>query len=109
VEATSSQTMSIQVLDEEEAMMTDDLRYEEEALLARKHSMAKNAISSLPPKYRPYLEELLLNHKTYREIFDIMKVREKGINEQTVKNRIFNGRKMLQKQLMQTKLFSEEA
>lgn len=109
VEATSSQTMSMQVLDEDEAMMTDDIRYEEEALLARKHSMAKNAISSLPPKYRPYLEELLLNHKTYREIFDIMKVREKGINEQTVKNRIFNGRKMLQKQLMQTKLFSEEA
>ena len=109
VEVTNSGEASFYVVEAEEAMMTDDDRYDEERLLARKHNMAENAIRSLPPLYRPYLEELLINEKSYAEIFDIMKVREKGINEQTVKNRIFNGRKMLQKQLMQTKLFSEEA
>jgi DNA-directed RNA polymerase specialized sigma24 family protein len=109
VEVSNGGEASFYVMEAEEAMMTDDDRHEEEKLLVRKHAMAENAIRSLPPLYRPYLEELLINEKSYAEIFDIMKNRERGINEQTVKNRIFNGRKMLQKQLMQTKLFSEQA
>ena len=84
-----------------------DIWYDEEKLLIRKHNMATDAIKALPILYRPYLEELLLNDRTYNEIFEIMSKKEKGINEQTVKNRIFNGRKILQKQLMQSKLFSE--
>lgn len=107
VELTTNGTMSVQIMEAEEAMMTENDWYDEEKLLIRKHNMATNAIKSLPALYRPYLEELLLNDRSYSEIFEIMSKKEKGINEQTVKNRIFNGRKLLQKQLLQSKIFSE--
>ena len=51
--------------------------------------------------------ERFLNHKSYSDILDIMINYEKDINLQTVKNRIFRGRKIIQKQLGKMKLFSE--
>ena len=50
--------------------------------------------------------ERFLNHKSYQDILDIMEKREKGINLQTVKNRIFRGRKIVKKQLEGMKLFA---
>ena len=40
-------------------------------------------------------------------ILDIMKTHEKDINLQTVKNRIFRGRRIVKKQLESMKVFSE--
>ena len=45
--------------------------------MIRKHNMATNAIKSLPALYRPYLEELLLNDRSYSEIFEIMSKKKK--------------------------------
>ena len=57
--------------------------------------------------YNKYMIERFLNHKSYSDILDIMINYEKDINLQTVKNRIFRGRKIIQKQLGKMKLFSE--
>ena len=51
--------------------------------------------------------ERFLNHKSYSDILEIMLQFEKGINLQTVKNRIFRGRKIVKKQLEGMKLFAE--
>lgn len=93
------------IISEDDAFMTEEHWQEDDELLMAKHQMAINAISSLPAMYKPYIEELLINNRSYAEIFDIMQHREGGINEQTVKNRIFAGRKMLRKQLSQMRLF----
>ena len=49
--------------------------------------------------------ERFLNHKSYNEILDIMSGIEKGVSLQTVKNRIFRGRKIIRKQLQNTRNF----
>lgn len=105
VEAITANAISTQILTEDEAFMTEDSWQEEDETLIAKHTTAIEAIRSLPPKFKPYMEELLINERSYAEIFDIMQHRERGINPQTVKNRIFAGRKMLQKQLTQMRLF----
>ena len=51
--------------------------------------------------------ERFLNHRSYQDILEIMQESEKGINLQTVKNRIFRGRKIVKKQLEGMKLFAE--
>jgi RNA polymerase sigma-70 factor (ECF subfamily) len=81
----------------------------EENLLHTQFEMAKAAINALPPMYKPYMEELLINDRTYDEILNIMKPIEKNINLQTVKNRIFRGRKIVKKQLEGMKLFAPSA
>ena len=53
------------------------------------------------------MEERFLNKKSYNDILDIMSNCEKGINLQTVKNRIFRGRKIVRKQLESMKVFAE--
>lgn len=106
-EAASSGQMSFTLHAEEGSEITTLELREEEELNERKHQIAVQAVKSLPPKYKPYMEELLFNERSYAEIFDIMKKREKGINEQTVKNRIFRGRKILQEQLSGMKCFQE--
>lgn len=105
VEAITAKSISTQILSEEEAFMTEESLLEEDETLLAKHQMAKDAIQALPPMFKPYVEELLINERSYAEIFDIMQHREKGINPQTVKNRIHAGRKILRQQLMQTRLF----
>ena len=69
--------------------------------------MTQEAINALPPMYKRYMVERFLNNKSYSDILDIMIKFEKGINLQTVKNRIFRGRKIVKKQLLAMKLFSE--
>lgn len=81
----------------------------EENLLQSQYDMAREAINALPPMYKPYMEELLINDKTYDEILSIMMPIEKNINLQTVKNRIFRGRKIVKRQLENMKLFSTTA
>ena len=69
--------------------------------------MTHEAINALPPMYKRYMVERFLNHKSYQDILDIMIESEKGINLQTVKNRIIRGRKIVKKQLEGMKLFAD--
>ena len=69
--------------------------------------MTHEAINALPPMYKRYMVERFLNHRSYQDILDIMKDSEKNINLQTVKNRIFRGRKIVKKQLKGMKLFAD--
>lgn len=88
-------------------LKTDDEFWEEENLLVEQVRLTQEAINALPPMYKGYMVERFLNNKSYSDILDIMQERERGINLQTVKNRIFRGRKIVKKQLEQMKLFSE--
>ena len=53
--------------------------------------------------------ERFLNNKSYNDILGMMESEEKGVSLQTVKNRIFRGRKIVKKQLETLPLFSVEA
>jgi RNA polymerase sigma-70 factor (ECF subfamily) len=86
---------------------TEDDFYEEQNIVDEQVRMTQEAINALPPMYKRYMVERFLNNKSYSDILDIMKSIEKGINLQTVKNRIFRGRKIVKKQLLGMKLFSE--
>ena len=86
---------------------TEDDFYEEQSIVDEQVRMTQEAINALPPMYKRYMVERFLNNKSYSDILDIMKSIEKGINLQTVKNRIFRGRKIVKKQLLGMKLFSE--
>lgn len=78
---------------------------EKEKKLTRQLNLTIEAIKSLPPMYKGYMEERFLNEKPYTDILNIMSDKETGINLQTVKNRIFRGRKIIQKQLETSKVF----
>lgn len=78
---------------------------EKEEKLTRQFNLTLEAIKSLPPMYKGYMVERFINKKQYNDILDIMLDKEKGINLQTVKNRIFRGRKIIQKQLENSKSF----
>ena len=79
----------------------------EQTTLDEQVRLTHESINSLPPMYKRYMVERFLNHRSYQDILDIMKESEKGINLQTVKNRIFRGRKIVKKQLEGMELFSE--
>jgi DNA-directed RNA polymerase specialized sigma24 family protein len=89
------------------AIKTEDDFWEEENTIVEQVRLTKEAINALPPMYKRYMVERFINHKSYGDILDIMSEFEKDINLQTVKNRIFRGRKIVKKQLEQMKLFSE--
>ena len=80
---------------------------EESTLLDEQVRMTHEAINALPPMYKRYMVERFLSHKSYQDILDIMTESERGINLQTVKNRIFRGRKIVKKQLEGMKLFAD--
>lgn len=88
-------------------LKTENDWLEEESIFDQQVRMTHEAINALPPMYKRYMVERFLNHKTYQEILDIMIESEKGINLQTVKNRIFRGRKIVKKQLEGMKLFTD--
>ena len=88
-------------------LKTENDWLEEESIFDQQVRMTHEAINALPPMYKRYMVERFLNHKSYQDILDIMIESEKGINLQTVKNRIFRGRKIVKKQLEGMKLFSE--
>ena len=89
------------------SLKTESDWLEEDNLLDEQVRLTYEAINALPPMYKRYMVERFLNHKSYSDILEIMKESEKGINLQTVKNRIFRGRKIVKKQLEGMKLFSE--
>ena len=88
-------------------LKTENDWLEEESIFDQQVRMTHEAINALPPMYKRYMVERFLNHRSYQDILDIMIESEKGINLQTVKNRIFRGRKIVKKQLEGMKLFSE--
>lgn len=81
--------------------------WDAENVLMEQVRLTKEAINALPPMYRRFMVERFLNKKSYNDILDIMKKDEKGINLQTVKNRIFRGRRIVKKQLESMKVFSD--
>ena len=87
--------------------MTEEDWENEQTVLDEQVRLTHEAINALPPMYRRYMIERFLNHKSYQDILEMMKESEKGINLQTVKNRIFRGRKIVKKQLEGMKLFSK--
>ncbi len=88
-------------------LKTENDWLEEETIFDEQVRMTHEAINALPPMYKRYMVERFLNHKSYQDILDIMKESEKDINLQTVKNRIFRGRKIVKKQLEGMKLFAD--
>jgi|TARA_R100000951_G_scaffold104780_1_gene98161 RNA polymerase sigma-70 factor (ECF subfamily) len=80
---------------------------DEQTILDEQIRLTYESINALPPMYKRYMVERFLNHKSYSDILDIMKESEKGISLQTVKNRIFRGRKIIKKQLEGMSLFSK--
>jgi len=95
------------VFKDDPSLKTEDDFWEEENTLVERVRMTREAINALPPMYKRYMVERFLNNKSYNDILDIMSKFEKGINLQTVKNRIFRGRKIVKKQLEGMSLFSE--
>lgn len=79
--------------------LTNDEYLEEDNTLQEKFDKTTEAIKSLPALYRPYMVERFLNNRSYNDILDMMQSKEKGINLQTVKNRIFRGRKLVKDSL----------
>ncbi len=79
--------------------LTNDEYLEEDDILQEKFDKTTEAIKSLPALYRPYMVERFLNNRSYNDILDMMQSKEKGINLQTVKNRIFRGRKLVKDSL----------
>lgn len=79
--------------------LTNDEYLEEDNILQEKFDKTTEAIKSLPALYRPYMVERFLNNRSYNDILDMMQSKEKGINLQTVKNRIFRGRKLVKDSL----------
>jgi len=79
---------------------------EADNIFQEKFDSTVNAINALPEMYKTYMVERFLKNKSYNDILDMMSKKEKGISLQTVKNRIFRGRKIIRKQLEKTELFN---
>lgn len=92
---------------DQEFMSVEDEYAHQEHVLESKFNKVVEAIKALPPMYRGYMEERFLNNQSYESILEIMKEREPGINHQTVKNRIFRGRRIIKNQLENLNLFQE--
>lgn len=80
---------------------------EKDFLLDEKVRLLTESIDSLPVMYKNYMVERFLNKKSYNEILDIMLKNESDINLQTVKNRIFRGRKLVKDKLEKLPIFAE--
>ena len=110
VEASNSSSFMFQnPLFDGEIQRTESDFWEEENEVQERDRLVKEAIENLPPMYRRYMVERFLNNKSYNDILDMMGEEEKGVSLQTVKNRIFRGRKIIKKQLETLPLFSPEA
>ena len=90
---------------ESEYSTIEEEHLEKERILTNRFNLTIEAIKSLPPMYKGYMVERFINKKPYSDILDIMIKKERDINLQTVKNRIFRGRKIIQKQLEDSKSF----
>tara|TARA_R100000655_G_scaffold34765_3_gene67642 strand:+ start:3499 stop:4155 length:657 start_codon:yes stop_codon:yes gene_type:complete len=109
VEASSSSSFMFQnPLFDGEIQRTETDFWEEENEVQERDRLVKEAIENLPQMYRRYMVERFLNNKSYNDILDMMGEEEKGVSLQTVKNRIFRGRKIIKKQLETLPLFSPE-
>lgn len=80
---------------------------EKDFLLDEKVRLLTESIDSLPVMYKNYMVERFLNKKSYNEILDIMLKNESDISLQTVKNRIFRGRKLVKDKLEKLPIFAE--
>jgi RNA polymerase sigma-70 factor (ECF subfamily) len=109
IEASKSGFVFQNPLADEEAQLTETDHWEEVNEIEERDRLVKEAIQNLPPMYKKYMVERFLNNKSYNDILGMMESEEKGVSLQTVKNRIFRGRKIVKKQLETLPLFSVEA
>jgi RNA polymerase sigma-70 factor (ECF subfamily) len=81
----------------------DSLSYEEyleeDNLLQERYRLTLEALHALPPMYKPYMIECLVNGRSHNDVAGMMGAYEKGVSIQTVKNRIFRGRRIIKSQL----------
>jgi DNA-directed RNA polymerase specialized sigma24 family protein len=108
VEATDGNTLSFDsplIYEAESDVESEHL--ERERILSEQLRLTTEAIKALPPLYKPYMIERFLNGKSYNDIYEMMSDTERGISLQTVKNRIFRGRKIIQQQLSKMDVFVE--
>jgi RNA polymerase sigma-70 factor (ECF subfamily) len=80
---------------------------EKDLLLDEKVRLLVESIYELPKMYKNYMVSAILEKKSYNEILSSMSEEESGINLQTVKNRIFRGRKLVKNKLEKLSIFSE--
>ena len=108
IEATSSSRFSFQnPLHDYDTPMTENDHWDEETEIVERDRVVKETINALPPMYKRYMIERFLNNKSYNDILDMMGKQERGVSLQTVKNRIFRGRKIVKKQLENMRIFSD--
>ena len=86
--------------------LTENDYLERDEIFQQKINSTIKAIYDLPKMYKTYMIERFINNKSYNDILEIMSKHEKDINLQTVKNRIFRGRKIIRKQLEKTDIFN---
>jgi DNA-directed RNA polymerase specialized sigma24 family protein len=81
----------------------DSLSYEEyleeDNTLQEKYRLTLEALHALPPMYKPYMIECLVNGRSHNDVANMMGAYERGVSIQTVKNRIFRGRRIIKSQL----------
>lgn len=110
VDTTDGDSMSIGsnfLISYEHDFNTESELLEKERVLSEQLRLTTDAIKDLPPLYKPYMVERFLNGKSYNDIYEKMSSVENGVTLQTVKNRIFRGRKILQQQLLKMDVFAE--
>lgn len=98
---------SNQLDEDHNTFKTNDDYLNQDNILDEQVRLTKEAINALPAMYKRYMVERFINHKSYNDILDIMINYESNINLQTVKNRIFRGRKIIKQQLSKMRLFSD--
>ncbi len=109
IEASKSGFVFQNPLADGESQLTETDHWEEVNEIEERDRLVKEAIQNLPPMYKKYMVERFLNNKSYNDILGMMEEEENGVSLQTVKNRIFRGRKIVKKQLETLPLFSVEA
>lgn len=84
---------------------TDDDFLDELNTLTEQHRLVIEAIHELPDMYKPYMIKRFINDEPYQTILNDMILEEPGISLQTVKNRIFRGRRLIRQKLQNKPLF----
>lgn len=110
IEATDDDTLSFKSrFTYEGDIDVESEHIEKERILTEQLRLTTDAINSLPLLYRPYMIARFINGESYNDIHKKMSTVEKGVTLQTVKNRIFRGRKIIQQQLLKMDVFIEAA
>jgi len=87
------------LLSRQDDSLSDEEYLDEDNNLQERYRLTTEALHALPPMYKSYMIECFVNDRSYRDIADMMGKYERGVSVQTVKNRIFRGRRIIKSQL----------